>query len=99
MDADMEFDSGPSAHQVFQEAFEEQQQQQFQPHQGMMDGDRKMLYVPSPMPFLAVFLVDGLLMVAFVFRSTLLSVFAWGSCVYYALAIARRWMQHSMLNP
>lgn len=41
----MDFDSGPSAHQVFQEAFEEQQRQ---PVNGrVVDGERKMLYVPS----------------------------------------------------
>lgn len=45
----MDFDSGPSAHQVFQEAFEEQQRGPV--NGGVVDGERKMLYVFSVYSF------------------------------------------------
>lgn len=45
----MDFDSGPSAQQVFQEAFEEQQRQPV--NGGAVDGERKMLYVLHPVLF------------------------------------------------
>lgn len=52
----MDFDSGPSAHQVFQEAFEEQQRQ---PVNGrVVDGERKMLYVPSTLSSVVLFSFD-----------------------------------------
>lgn len=49
----MDFDSGPSAHQVFQEAFEEQQRGPV--NGGVVDGERKMLYVLQFILFLIFF--------------------------------------------